>query len=682
MRAESSVALLCGFLFLAAGHPGQSARPEPRAPQVSGFNLDFSETFQGQPVLWSYSNGNSNEYLQSMDTTVTYAGQSSLRITSPTAPSSDLGYAYLYLPPSVFHGKTIRFSGAIKTSGVANGFASIVIQVDGPPDAFRLSNLQPNAPTGTTDWQAFSVTAPLATDATDVLILVSLHGPGTAWFAGLSVDVDGAPLALPVTVPSPAQLAWLSTHAFPFTSLDAGDNDAELAPLAGLIGSARIVGLGEGTHGTSEFFRMKSRIVSYLARNMGFTVFAIEANLPEAYLMNDYVLNGNGDPATLLAGMYFWTWNTQEVLDMVQWMRNFNASGQGRIEFLGFDMQYPAVAMNNVAAFVAQADPKLMTFLNANYATVAQVAELSFPTAAQAAPGVMAAQSVWQILTENRATYVAQMPAATVDLAIENANIVFQALTEDFNESGPYRDAQMAANVEWIASQHPNERIVLWAHDAHINKVNGAMGGALAQYFGSDYLALGMLFHSGSYNAVRPGGLGPNQAAPSIPGNVEYFFHRDGVARQILDVRLATNESRDSSSSSWLTGPLWLRTIGAVAIPGFNLTPPYAQAFDGIVFFDQTTPSTLLPFPFKVTSTTLPLARAGTLYFQNMICTYATALITWKVTSGAMPAGLSLGSNGVLSGTPQSAGTYSFQVTPSYNGTPGGSATVHLTVGQ
>ncbi len=59
---------------------------------------------------------------------------------------------------------------------------------------------------------------------------------------------------------------------------------------------------------------MKHRLLEYLAANQGLTVFSIEANLPEAYRLNDYVLNGNGDPRALLRGMYFWTWNTQEVL--------------------------------------------------------------------------------------------------------------------------------------------------------------------------------------------------------------------------------------------------------------------------------------------------------------------------------------------------------------------------------
>jgi erythromycin esterase-like protein len=116
------------------------------------------------------------------------------------------------------------------------------------------------------------------------------------------------------------------------------------------------VSLGEATHGTREFFQLKHRMLEYLATEMGFTIFSIEANMPEAYRLNDYVLKGEGDPARLLSGMYFWTWNTEEVLDMIKWMREFNQSGKGRVEFTGFDMQTPNVAAEIAAKFLKSKD--------------------------------------------------------------------------------------------------------------------------------------------------------------------------------------------------------------------------------------------------------------------------------------------------------------------------------------
>ena len=147
------------------------------------------------------------------------------------------------------------------------------------------------------------------------------------------------------------QLDWIHAHAVPFDRAEPGQGWDDLMPLKEIVGDARIVALGEGTHGTREFFQMKHRITEFLANEMGFTVFAIEANMPEARQVNRYVLTGEGDPKKALAGMYFWTWNTQEVLDMIEWMRAFNASGQRRIAIWGLDMQTPDVAMDSVRRF-------------------------------------------------------------------------------------------------------------------------------------------------------------------------------------------------------------------------------------------------------------------------------------------------------------------------------------------
>ena len=150
---------------------------------------------------------------------------------------------------------------------------------------------------------------------------------------------------------------WIAANAVRLKTPEAGNGFADLKPLKKIIGNARIVSLGEATHGTREFFQLKHRMLEFLASEMGFTIFSIEANMPEAYRLNDYVLNGVGDPAKLLKGMYFWTWDTQEVLEMIEWMREFNKSGKGRVQFTGFDMQTPDVAAVIVRDFVTKNDP-------------------------------------------------------------------------------------------------------------------------------------------------------------------------------------------------------------------------------------------------------------------------------------------------------------------------------------
>jgi erythromycin esterase-like protein len=163
---------------------------------------------------------------------------------------------------------------------------------------------------------------------------------------------------------------WIRGNAIRLATPVAGHGFDDMQPLKKVVGDARIVSLGEATHGTREFFQLKHRMMEFLATEMGFTIFSIEANMPEAYRLNDFVLNGTGDPVKLIKGMYFWTWDTQEVLDMVLWMREFNKSGKGRVEFTGFDMQTPNVANGIVRDFVAKADPEYV-------ATLAHASELA-----------------------------------------------------------------------------------------------------------------------------------------------------------------------------------------------------------------------------------------------------------------------------------------------------------------
>jgi hypothetical protein len=153
-----------------------------------------------------------------------------------------------------------------------------------------------------------------------------------------------------------------------------------------MIGDARIVELGEATHGTREFFQLKHRMLEFLATEMGFTIFSIEANMREAYKLNDYIVRGVGDPTKLLKGMYFWTWDTEEVLDMIRWMREFNQSGKGHVEFTGFDMQNISVAGPIVRDFAAKYDPDFAgtvqsTFAEAQKAKPMMVGPQNFGTA-------------------------------------------------------------------------------------------------------------------------------------------------------------------------------------------------------------------------------------------------------------------------------------------------------------
>lgn len=179
----------------------------------------------------------------------------------------------------------------------------------------------------------------------------------------------------PGTGVTPEGAAWVKSHAVALKSCVAGSGFEDLGALREIVGDARIVALGEPTHGTREAFQMKHRLLEYLATEMGFRVFSIEANMPESYALNGYVVEGKGDPAKLIAGMYFWTWRTEEVLAMVEWMKTFNEAGRARegegfvpLRFTGFDMQTPDVAGAIAVDGVRAVDGALADEMAAAYA--------------------------------------------------------------------------------------------------------------------------------------------------------------------------------------------------------------------------------------------------------------------------------------------------------------------------
>lgn len=181
--------------------------------------------------------------------------------------------------------------------------------------------------------------------------------------------MGSVPLAIALAVTGPATVgddpaafvAWARGRAVPLATAVAGRPIDDLKPLSGLIGDARVVALGESTHGTREVFQMKHRLLEFLVRERGFTLFAIEAGMPACSAVNDYVLGGEGNPADLLRGLGYWTWDTEEVLDLIRWMRRYNddPAHARKVKFYGFDMQSPEASLRLVLDYLEPHAPEL-----------------------------------------------------------------------------------------------------------------------------------------------------------------------------------------------------------------------------------------------------------------------------------------------------------------------------------
>ncbi|MFC1530440.1 erythromycin esterase family protein, partial [Gemmatimonadota bacterium] len=304
-----------------------------------------------------------------------------------------------------------------------------------------------------------------------------------------------------------------------------------------------------------------------------------------------YVLTGEGDPGEGLDGIYFWTWNTREVLAMIEWMRDFNASGVGRIEFRGFDMQNPSVAMTEVIAFLAEADPEYREEAEEHYTAVSALymsrrRSRQYTLSREDTERYIAlTQEVLEQLIRNREEYCRRFPVEEVDRVIQDARVVRQSAEP------AYRDRSMAENVDWILTHHPPEtRIVLWAHNGHIHERYPSMGWYLADRYHEDYYAIGFSFADGEYTAVGSNGLSSYPADPPVAGSVEYLLEQTGLPRFILDLQVA---EAGSPASGWLHTPRPFRSIGAAAIENPFYPAALAKDYDALIWIAHTTPSVL-----------------------------------------------------------------------------------------
>ena len=133
----------------------------------------------------------------------------------------------------------------------------------------------------------------------------------------------------------------LKQNIIPIETTKSESGFEDLMPLKEIFNNKKIIGMGEATHGTAEFFKMKHRMFEFLVEEMDYRVFAIEAEFGGSQIVNDYILNGKGSIDKSLEAMKFWTWDTKEVSEMIEWMKNYNDNTgyDDKIKFYGYDMQ-------------------------------------------------------------------------------------------------------------------------------------------------------------------------------------------------------------------------------------------------------------------------------------------------------------------------------------------------------
>lgn len=397
-----------------------------------------------------------------------------------------------------------------------------------------------------------------------------------------------------------AAKTWLVSNAIPLRTVEAGNGFADMQPLKKLIGEAHLVSLGEATHGTREFFQLKHRMLEFLVSEMGFTIFGIEAMMPEAFDINEYVLTGIGDPVKALAGLSFWAWDTEEVLGMIRWMRHYNEDPRhtNKLKFYGFDMSYAPRAVRVTLDYLRRVDPEQASASEKRLRMLANpFTALTFWNLQKERREDVGAfvDTLLRGFDERKQDYIKRSSATEWVLARQHANIVSQNLKMQITPN--IRDSAMAENIRWILEyEGKDSKMVAWAHNGHVATRfgdNGSMGMHLRKMFGADMVIFGFAFNQGSFQAVEmpfpsAKGLHPFTVGPAPEGSLDATLAAAGLSLATIDLHTLP---KVGPVAEWFSSPHATRGIGTVYSDqiSFFLPEVLSTRYNALFFVEKTT---------------------------------------------------------------------------------------------
>jgi erythromycin esterase len=405
---------------------------------------------------------------------------------------------------------------------------------------------------------------------------------------------------------------WAAAHALPVATVEPSEDFSDLLPLKSVVGTARVVALGEPMHGAHEPMAVRNRLMRFLVEQMGFTAIAFESGFTESSSINSFVGGGPGEAESVVwGGPSSKLGRYEENRELLQWMRDYNAAasaaGHRRIRFYGIDLTAggrrsgSTLAINYALAYLSRANPadadrirsSLGDSLPSNDWTWGMLPEPALAALDDTIPKIAKA------MVKNRSDLIAHSSVEEYRWGLHNLEVArqlakcFHVTTpksfEDIQYSAPVmecRDRAMADNVRWVVeSEGPKGRVLVFAHNGHVMNVKEdgprwarvrdkpfMMGFHLRRAFGKRLLIIAMS------SATASAGLPTPKAGED---DIDEALARVGLPKMFLDLRMAR---QDPAALAWLSGQRFLR-----AESNSLITP--STAVDAFFFVNRLTPA-------------------------------------------------------------------------------------------
>ena len=411
-----------------------------------------------------------------------------------------------------------------------------------------------------------------------------------------------------VSVSLPQQIA---RHGFRFGSID----DADLDPLLKRIGDARVVLIGEASHGTSEFYRMRAEITRRLITEHGFTIVAAEADWPDAAKIDNYVRHHDVPPSEWKSFVRFptWMWRNVETQGFVDWLHEYNAdlSIDRRTGFFGLDLYSLYTSVQEVTKYLDDVDPSLARLARVRYGCLSpwESDPAAYGHAALTGRYRHCEDDVTAMLVDllkKRQDYAPfdgdkifniEQNAALIASAEQYYRIMYYGSRASWN----LRDSHMFSTLKRVLNHRgAGSKAVVWAHNSHIGDASATemsargehnIGQLCREEFADRSYHIGFGTNDGTVAAASDwdGPLEIKNVRPAHAQSFERLFHESEVPALYLPL----GKGSDDALRTGLMTPRLERAIGVIYRPDSELASHYFEAvlpkqFDEYVWFDRT----------------------------------------------------------------------------------------------
>jgi protein-L-isoaspartate(D-aspartate) O-methyltransferase len=416
--------------------------------------------------------------------------------------------------------------------------------------------------------------------------------------------------ARPAIARRPTLSSLVAECAEPISSANA----PEIRALVDRIGDARIVLLGEATHGTKEFYEMRAAITRELVTRRGFGIVAVEADWPDAARIDHYVRHRDVPASTWQAFARFptWMWRNAEVQVFVDWLREHNrgVAADRRVRFAGLDLYSMFSSIDAVLSYLDRNDPESARVARERYGCLTpwQSDPAAYGRAALTGRYRTCEKPVVHMLEDLLKERIEHGTAGEPFFdALQNARLVadaelyYRTMYYGAAESWNLRDRHMFQTLEALLAFHgPKSKAVVWEHNSHVGDASATdmaargelnIGQLCRQHFGDKVYSVGFGTDRGTVAAASTwdGPMEVKRVRPANEKSYEWVCHASGVHAFLLALR----DPRRAELRTELTEPKLERAIGVIYRPETELASHYFHAvlphqFDEYVWFDET----------------------------------------------------------------------------------------------